>query len=69
MLAVYMYTAAAVHAVLLRSYRRLALKYHPDTDASTDASDEFARVCEAYDVLSNRKWLCKAVKGDLMMQQ
>lgn len=38
-----------------RAYRRLALKYHPDTDPSETAQQEFVAICEAYDVLSNPK--------------
>lgn len=34
-------------------FRRLALKHHPDADPSEEAGKEFARICEAYDVLSN----------------
>ena len=37
-------------------FRTLALKYHPSRDPSDNASTEFARVCEAYDVLSKRKF-------------
>ena len=33
-------------------YRKLSLKYHPDKDDSADAAVIFARVAEAYDVLS-----------------
>lgn len=34
-----------------RAYRKLALKYHPQINPTDDAKQEFARVCEAYDVL------------------
>lgn len=34
-------------------FRRLALKYHPDTDSSEEGHTEFKNVCEAYGVLSN----------------
>jgi hypothetical protein len=37
-------------------YRRLALKYHPDCNKDEDSKEEFARVCESYDVLSDREW-------------
>jgi hypothetical protein len=37
------------------SYRRLALKLHPDVDATEDAARDFGAISEAYDVLSNRK--------------
>eukprot|EP00892_Ulva_mutabilis_P004775 jgi/Ulvmu1/266/UM001_0270.1 len=36
-----------------RSFRTLALKYHPAKDPSPGAVIEFSRVCEAYDVLSH----------------
>eukprot|EP00983_Pelagomonas_calceolata_P067463 1149490-Pelagomonas_calceolata.AAC.5 len=38
-----------------RTYRRLALKYHPDCNKDVDSKEEFARICEAYDVLSDRE--------------
>lgn len=38
-----------------RRYRRLALKYHPDINKDEAAKDEFPRICEAYDVLSDRE--------------
>ena len=43
------------HLPPLRSYRRLALKYHPDVDATDEAAAEFSLVGEAYDVLSQRE--------------
>ena len=41
------------YSALLCSYRRLALKFHPDKDPSADAKKAFARIAEAYDVLSD----------------
>mmetsp|Transcript_15189 Transcript_15189/g.26339 ORF Transcript_15189/g.26339 Transcript_15189/m.26339 type:complete len:361 (-) Transcript_15189:870-1952(-) len=38
-----------------RAFRRLALKYHPGINKEDAAISEFARVCEAYDVLSDAK--------------
>ncbi len=35
-------------------YRRLALKFHPEMNAEPGAKEEFNRICEAYDVLSDR---------------
>jgi len=41
-------------AVLLQcSFRRLSLKYHPDSNTEEESKAEFSRICEAYDVLSN----------------
>lgn len=37
-----------------RRFRRLAMKHHPDIDI--DSREEFASICEAYDVLSNGEW-------------
>ena len=39
--------------VFFRRYRRLALTYHPDKDGSDDAKKAFARIAEAFDVLSS----------------
>lgn len=37
-----------------RAYRQLALKLHPDRNRSPNAGSEFARIAEAYEVLSDR---------------
>jgi len=36
-----------------KSYRKLARKYHPDTNADAGAEDKFKEIQEAYDVLSD----------------
>lgn len=36
-----------------KSYKKLALKYHPDKNKSHDASDKFNEIREAYDILSD----------------
>jgi molecular chaperone DnaJ len=38
-----------------KSYRRLAAKYHPDVNKSTDASEKFKEISSAYEVLSDPK--------------
>ena len=34
-------------------YHRMALKYHPDKNKSSDAEERFKEVVEAYEVLSD----------------
>lgn len=43
----------ATAAEVKRAYRRLALKNHPDVNKAPDAQDKFARIAEAYSVLSD----------------
>ena len=43
----------ASEADIKRGYRQMALKYHPDKNQDTSASDMFRRIKLAYDVLSN----------------
>src|SRR6056297_1511428 len=38
-----------------RAYRQLARKYHPDVSTETDASERFAEVTQAYEVLSDEE--------------
>jgi len=43
----------ASDAEIKSSYRRLALKWHPDRNKSTDATEKFKEVTKAYEVLSD----------------
>ncbi|XP_013993062.1 dnaJ homolog subfamily B member 13 isoform X2 [Salmo salar] len=43
----------ATDADIKKSYRRLALKYHPHTNSKPGASEKFNQLAEAYDVLSD----------------
>lgn len=43
----------ASSADIKRAYRKLSLKYHPDKNSSPDASQKFAEIAAAYDVLSD----------------
>ena len=38
-----------------KSYRKQALRYHPDKNKSPGAEDRFKEIAEAYDVLSDAK--------------
>ena len=36
-----------------KSYRKLAMKYHPDKCKDTDGEEKFKKISEAYDTLSD----------------
>lgn len=38
-----------------RAYRRLALKFHPEMNTDGGSKEEFDRICESYDILSDPK--------------
>ena len=43
----------ATHKEIKKSYRKLALQYHPDKNSSKEAEDKFKKIAEAYGVLSD----------------
>lgn len=50
--------------MLVCRFRRLAMKHHPDIDAEGSSKEEFTRICEAYDVLSNGRCCQKDSAAD-----
>ncbi|GAX80192.1 hypothetical protein CEUSTIGMA_g7630.t1 [Chlamydomonas eustigma] len=46
-------TRDANDLTIRRAFRKLALHFHPDINKDESASQEFNRMCEAYDVLSD----------------
>ncbi|XP_066555452.1 dnaJ homolog subfamily B member 13 [Amia ocellicauda] len=51
--AVLQITRSATDADIKKAYRRLALKYHPNTNSEPGSADKFNQLAEAYDVLSD----------------
>jgi len=49
-------TRSADDAAIKRSYRRLALQYHPAKTDEVGAKEKFTAIAEAYDVLSNPEY-------------
>ncbi|XP_030276601.1 dnaJ homolog subfamily B member 9-like [Sparus aurata] len=45
----------ATDSQIKRSFRTLAIKYHPDKNKSADAEKAFREIAEAYKVLSNKE--------------
>ena len=43
----------ASQAEIKKSFRSLALKYHPDRNKNSEAKQKFIQIIEAYEVLSN----------------
>jgi len=48
-----------------RSFRELALKYHPDKNKSSDSKEKFLRIVEAYEILSDEN---SRKKYDMMFE-
>jgi DnaJ-class molecular chaperone len=46
-------TRDADNLAIRRAFRKLALHFHPEINKDESAAQEFNRMCEAYDVLSN----------------
>ncbi len=51
------------------AYRALAMKYHPDRNpGSAEAEEKFKQIQKAYDVIEERKQLCKPTLSGLRSQ-
>lgn len=62
-------TRRATSGEIKSAYRRLARKYHPDVSASPDANVRFAKISEAYQVLSDPDRRAAYDRGEYAQQK
>lgn len=48
-------SSSATDRVIRKAFHRLAMKYHPDKNKSSEAEIQFREIAEAYEVLSNEE--------------
>ncbi|MEQ2309636.1 hypothetical protein AMECASPLE_000864 [Ameca splendens] len=62
--------ATATHSQIKKSFRSLAVRYHPDKNKSAQAETTFREIAEAYAVLSDKKkrWLYDSVGHEAFLE-